>query len=73
MARSEDLGDYYLVDPEIRGLNYEKYFEKGEEIISRNEDYASENTRRLSVKELADMLIKLDYVQQELAGANIQS
>ncbi|HPV43749.1 MAG TPA: polysaccharide biosynthesis protein, partial [Spirochaetota bacterium] len=45
MARAEDLKDYFRVYPDARGLNYEKYFEKGEINISRNEDYTSGNTR----------------------------
>lgn len=66
MARAEDLKDYFRVYPDARGLNYEKYFEKGEINISRNEDYTSGNTRRLSLDELTEMLLKLDYVQDEL-------
>ncbi len=66
MARAEDLKDYFRVYPDARGLNYEKYFEKGEINISTNEDYTSGNTRRLSLDELTEMLLKLDYVQDEL-------
>jgi len=66
MARAEDLKDYFRVYPDARGLNYEKYFEKGEINISRNEDYTSGNTRRLSLDDLTEMLLKLDYVQDEL-------
>ncbi len=66
MARAEDLADYFRVYPDARGLNYEKYFEKGEITISRNEDYTSGNTRRLSMDELIEMLLKLDYVKDEL-------
>src|SRR5690606_5363378 len=41
MAHAEDRGDYYRVPPDLRDLNYAKYVEKGEEKISRMEDYNS--------------------------------
>lgn len=66
LVRSEDLGDYYRVFSDMRGLNYGKFFEKGEDRISTEVDYTSENTHRLSDKELKEMLLKLDYVQGEL-------
>jgi len=70
MARSFDLVDYYRVPSDMRGLNYEKFFEKGENRISEHQDYTSENTHRLTDEELRDMLLKLDYVQDELVDWN---
>lgn len=69
--RAEDLGDYYRIEPDVRGLNYEKYFEKGELDISQLDDYTSENTRRLEMDELISMLKGLTYVQDELKEAGI--
>jgi UDP-N-acetylglucosamine 4,6-dehydratase len=66
MVRSIDLIDYFRVPSDMRGLNYEKFFEKGENRISEHQDYTSENTHRLTDEELRDMLLKLDYVQNEL-------
>jgi len=68
MVRSEDLGSYYRICPDVRGLNYDKYFEKGEVDLSKIDDYTSENTQRLGLDELSAMLLKLDYVQNELSG-----
>ena len=68
MVRSIDLGDYYRVPSDVRGLNYDKYLEKGEGKISEHQDYISENTRRLTDEELKEMLLSLDYVQNELDG-----
>ena len=68
LVRSEDLGDYYRVFSDMRGLNYGKFFEKGEDKISTETDYTSENTHRLSDNELKEMLLKLDYVQAQLAA-----
>jgi UDP-glucose 4-epimerase len=70
MARSFDLIDYYRVPSDMRGLNYEKFFEKGENRISEHQDYTSENTQRLTDGELQDTLLKLDYIQKELTDWN---
>lgn len=66
MVRSVDLIDYYRIPSDMRGLNYEKFFEKGEDRISEHQDYTSENTHRLTDEELREMLLKLDYIQEEL-------
>jgi len=66
LAKAEDMGDYYRILPDDRDLNYGKYFTEGEEVISRIEDYNSHNTQRLSVHEIKEKLLKLDYVRQEL-------
>ncbi len=66
MARAEDLGGYFRIPADSRDLNYDKYFVAGHEKITVASDYNSHNTRRLSVDELADMLLKLECVQKEL-------
>ncbi len=66
MARAEDLGGYFRIPADNRDLNYDKYFVAGHEKITVASDYNSHNTRRLSVDGLAEMLLKLEYVQKEL-------
>ena len=66
MARAEDLGDYYRVASDTRDLNYSLYFEKGEKKVTRNEEYTSANTHRLTDDELRALLLKLDYVREQL-------
>lgn len=66
MARAEDLGDYFRIPADTRDLNYSLYFTEGEERVSRERDYNSHNTRRLSVEELTEMLLGLEIVQQGL-------
>lgn len=66
MARAVDLGDYYMIPPDNRDLNYSKYFTTGITEFSEAEDYTSHNTTRLSNSELVDLLLKLDYVQKAL-------
>lgn len=64
--KAEDLDEYYRIVPDDRDLNYNKFFTEGEEKISELEDYNSHNTRRLSVGEIKDLLLKLDYIREEL-------
>jgi UDP-glucose 4-epimerase len=68
LAKAEDMGDYYRIVPDDRDLNYGKYFTEGEEKISEIEDYNSHNTQRLSVAEIKEKLLKLEYIKQELVG-----
>ncbi len=64
--RAEDLGRYYRVPSDNRDLNYDEYFVRGTEMLSALSDYTSDNTRRLTEDELGAMLLKLDYIQDEL-------
>lgn len=70
-VRAEDLGGYYRIVPDDRDLNYGKYFTEGEERISMVEDYNSHNTQRLDVEGVKGLLLKLDYIYQELAGPGV--
>jgi UDP-N-acetylglucosamine 4,6-dehydratase/5-epimerase len=68
MAHAEDLGDYYRVPADSRGLDYSIYFSEGETRVSEAEDYHSHNTRQLDVGELTEMLLRLPEVREELAA-----
>jgi len=68
MASAEDLGGYFRIRPDRRDLNYAAYFTEGEERVSHVEDYHSHNTRRLNVEEMMELLLKLEYVNDELKG-----
>jgi UDP-N-acetylglucosamine 4,6-dehydratase len=68
LARAKDMGDYYRILPDDRDLNYGKYFTEGEEQISHLEDYNSHNTQRLTVAEIKEKLLRLEFIQQELAA-----
>ena len=66
MARAQDMAAYYCIPADNRDLNYAKYFSEGEERISVLEDYTSHNTVRLNVEQVKTLLLKLDYIQEEL-------
>jgi UDP-glucose 4-epimerase len=66
-ARAEDRGNYFRIHSENQSLNYVPFFTEGREAVSREEDYHSHNTRRLSVDETVELLSKLDLVRAEVA------
>jgi len=66
MARAEDMGGYYRIPADNRDLNYSKFFSDGEEKISHQDDYTSHNTERLNVEQIKTLLLKLDYIQEQL-------
>ena len=65
---AEDLGGFYRVPADKRDLNYDKYFVKGDKELSSEDEYNSHNTERLTIEQIKEKLLKLDYVQQELKG-----
>lgn len=70
-AVAEDMEGYYRVPPDLRDLNYAKYFEKGERRITEAVDYNSHNTHRLDVEGMNDLLLKLRFVQAILCGESV--
>lgn len=66
MIRAEDIGEYYRVSADNRDLNYDKYFTEGKPELSESEEYNSNNTYRLSVPEVKELLLKLPEIQVEL-------
>jgi UDP-N-acetylglucosamine 4,6-dehydratase/5-epimerase len=66
MARAEDLKRYYRIPADDRDLNYNKYFVEGEQSISTMDDYTSDNTDLLDIDGVKEVLLKLDYIQNEL-------
>lgn len=66
MSKAEDLGSFYRVPADFRDLNYTKYVqEDGPRLMDT--EYNSDNTKRLNVEELKQLLLTLDYVKDELA------
>ena len=66
MARAKDMGRYFCVPADDRDLNYNKYFVEGEPQVSSFEDYTSHNTERLDVVEIKALLMKLDFIKENL-------
>jgi UDP-glucose 4-epimerase len=68
VANAEDLGDYYLVRPDGRDLNYSKFVERGERKINLAEEYTSHNTRRLDIVGVKELLLKLEFMRRVARG-----
>lgn len=66
MAKAEDMDRYYRIPADNRDLNYKKFFVEGEQHISELDDYTSHNTERLSIEGIKNVLLKLDYIQEQL-------
>ena len=67
---AEDMGGFYRVPADKRDLNYDKYFVEGNQALSTEEEYNSDNTKQLSVEEIKEKLLDLIYVQKELKEWN---
>jgi UDP-glucose 4-epimerase len=67
-VRAEDLGNYFRVPADARDLNYEQYFERGYAEKSGLTEFNSNNTELLSVDAVKERLLKLSYIQNELAN-----
>ncbi len=66
LARASDMGRYYRVPADNRDLNYAKFSVEGELNIATFDDYTSHNTTRLDVEGVKNLLLKLDYIQEQL-------
>ena len=66
-AKAVDMGDFYRVPADNRGLNYDKYFKEGNEHRNTLTEFNSNNTRRLTLRETIDTIAALEYTQKRLA------
>ena len=66
MVKAIDMDDYYRIPADNRDLNYNKFFEEGEEIITQAGEYHSHNTHRLEEDELTHLLLGLREIQDDL-------
>lgn len=67
---AEDMGNFFRVPADERDLNYDKYFVDGDEKLSTESEYTSDNTYRLNVEEIKEKLMTLDYVKGEVEAWN---
>lgn len=67
-AKAVDLGNFYRVPADNRGLNYDKFFKEGDETRNTLTEFNSNNTRQLTVEETVEKIGSLEYIQKELSG-----
>ena len=66
-AHAIDMGDFYRVPCDKRGLNYDKYFTQGNTERTKLSEFNSNNTKLLTVEETKAKIASLTYIQEELA------
>lgn len=70
MSKAWDMGDFFRIPADNRDLNYGRFFTEGDVNRSDLEDYNSHNTHRLTVPEIKEKLLALEYIQEELKNWN---
>jgi len=68
MVKAIDMEKYYRIPADTRDLNYSKFFEEGEEVVTEAGEYHSHNTHRLNEKELTELLLDLKEIQNHIKG-----
>lgn len=66
MAKAIDMGGYYRIPCDNRDLIYDKFFVEGNEEVSKIEDYHSHNTCRLDVEGMKQLLLKINFIREDL-------
>ena len=66
--KAEDLNNYYRIPSDNRDLNYSNYISEGEISTNEIQDYNSHNTHRLTVREMKELLLKLDFINKDING-----
>lgn len=69
-SKAIDMGNFYRVPADNRGLNYDQYFKDGDEKRNPLTEFNSNNTYRLSLKETKATIANLEYIQQKLKECN---
>ena len=67
-AKAEDMGNFYRVPADNRGLNYDKFFKEGNVKAVTIDEFNSNNTHRLNLEETKAKIASLEYIQNELNG-----
>ena len=67
-ANALDLGDFYRVPCDKRDLNYDKYFKEGDTQRTALSEFDSNNTQLLTVAQVKEKLLTLEYIRNELAA-----
>ncbi|MBR2335336.1 MAG: polysaccharide biosynthesis protein [Clostridia bacterium] len=66
-ANAIDMGNFYRVPCDKRGLNYDKYFKEGDTERNTLTEFNSHNTELLDVEQVKDKLFALAYIKEEIS------
>ena len=70
-AHAIDMGNFYRVPCDKRGLNYDKYFIHGDTERNLLSEFNSNNTELLSIEQVKEKLLSLEYIRDELASMEV--
>ena len=65
MLKAVDLGNYYSIASDNRDLNYAPYFSEGSKNGVSSREYNSDNTDRLDVAKMKDLLMQLPEIMND--------
>ena len=65
-ATAVDMGNFYRVPADKRGLNYDKYFKDGDTQRNKLTEFNSNNTELLDVEQVKEKLLSLQYIRDEI-------
>jgi UDP-N-acetylglucosamine 4,6-dehydratase len=66
MIKVEDMGSFFRIPADNRGLNYSSYFSEGKKELSNINDYNSHNTEQKNIEGIKELLLKLDFIKEAL-------
>jgi UDP-glucose 4-epimerase len=66
MVKAKDLGEYFRIQADTRDLNYASFFSEGMDNVSAVQEYHSHNTTRLDKESLKRLLLKLDFIKEDI-------
>jgi len=66
LSTAEDMGEYWRLQTDLRGLDYQSFFSEGDENVETLNDFHSHNATRFTVKEIEKLLLTLPEVQEYL-------
>ncbi len=73
MTKAEELEKYFRIPADTRDLNYNKFFTEGETKAATAEEYTSNNTYQLNLKETKELLLKLRFIREDVLGEKLDS
>lgn len=63
MSRAEDMGDFFRIPMDDRGMTYNNFYKEGEGDIVEYQEYSSNNTKRIFEKEIINLLNKMGEIE----------
>ena len=66
ILRAKETNKHYIIPVDKRDLNYKSYFVEGSIHLANLEDYTSHNAKRLEIQEVIDLLLKVEFIKDNL-------